>query len=1568
MIKLFNDKAILTTQNPEAFLNFNYVAGDPSYWICPSCNISAGLLYVNGIDIANYVTRYDTNYALQLNADNSVASFHIYTRQLADFNYNLKLLFYDSIDCSVFVSNVDVSNFIDVSIHNRTNFANLNVYENNSVLVDGNASYLILRSNPKFTGNIKLVIDTSNDIFLDTFKISNTLADKRYRHQQVSANSVLSNDIRNVFKDMPIGELYNIGDSAFNISVPKTKYSDQYNTTYNYGARLLEDELYPEDNALLAPIWINSDLPDYFCIFRLPGVYNTETYAGSSLSNLAFKYLDQGDIIKTWSLKADSPLGTYLNTHLTDLTNNIQAPVFLSLTDPSIATAQSDPNTWYGMAVDKGVLTGRSETPYYFNKAIDNFTQLNAFVSGGFERNNLLCPNLLNLEYIFDDNDVSAYVMNRYFGLYLTENILYNIGFWSDTIDSSANLVSFDGRDISTFINSIIFDSDGSIVSEYKNRIFVINDGIQLTRIFNSNQITSGEYVSVPAENIFSTKVIKEDYTPFITLTLNTELHQGEQLRVINKTKNKIWEIYGVDTSLSCDRYVSTSSSTGYPTIYQTPFQVGGDITDQLKAIEDAFDLFASYEDNIFRSGLRGNNWVSIIVNDDASITDEWVFQRITSQTLNVFTDPSSGFNSASNESDVTFFGRLTPTSADVQVVNFDASYGPINFELFGNRRSIFVDFFKRQNNLLYSFYDTSILQKFVTNILYQGYDDWYKLIQNFSISTDLSTYSYQYVLDPLSIETKWLIQTKENIQTINNVWNAYSLKDINISLMGINSVKDIDYTVYDNVNLNTQSEYWYKRDDDVSTYQIVIEAGDSSVFDIRNSYQILSGTGSYSHGSDPGIIYAAGDKFNTFFDNVTVITNTKTVITYNVLNGNKTYKSYTTGINEENLYDYYDSSILLKYSLTTPYVSKWIGLGTDCRNNDFRLIFDASLLDDFSTEKINYIPFSSHYTDEFTYPSFKYLSAGIRNWEDYIFYDINDTVEYNEDVSIYKIIKELMFEKPYVDIFSKLIYHNNNVNNIKNRSSIVHYNTYNESLNVLALGLNLSLQIKEGAKNVLNAKDYDKYRFCLMSTSSKNRDNRRPIEVIINENTGTILMIWYQGSDVLNYTLRNSTYVPGKSLLDPCSNYFVTDTIVNNSTQYSFIKTPFIVNTAGITKTLYDVYGINSLYDSSTVRPYAQFNYSPYGINSIWNAFTLNNDISAGKFVSGLSYNTFTQVIQYGYLPNINTFGNKITNYGYKYQTNENLYSTNTCDLDTFTHLINPAKDYVSYYILRGTSIITNDNFAFAPIRINVNSPRQFNNLYTYNGWFTPKLDNILEFKNNEETDLISIVEKDFILSNTNLKLYKDLDQVWFNDVVNTVTPANVATGNAISYFPNFNVFKAQWDKNYYYNSETASYVNGYNSSVELPSFFGSKIIKLPYYLELSSWDSNTVVIRSNATTTVLFFYLTQAINQLFKSNSTFLNNWTGLSSADDIINSYVKDTILSYYNISIEKIRVQLYHKPFDTQFLWSTFDSKFVEDLKINLSPQLYNTNNEYVYHMTIPTSNNYSYFVKFTLFEK
>lgn len=1595
MIKDFSQSAVLTSQNPEAFINFRYESGDPSIYLIPANNPSIGTnkIFINGLDIADNMYDISLGYAIYLGGgtgDPSIASFHIYTRELEDFSENIRFYgWYNPTDITT-----DPSNFtIDVSIFNRQYIIDsreLNIYETSKVQVDGETSYLVLRTNPKFTGNIKVVVDSSNNLFLDTFKISDILNNKKYRKQKISGESVFSGDVRRIFSDMPLGELYRLdADDTLNISVPKTDLYRQYNVNYSYGARLFQDELYEDDYALHAPLWINSQLPDYFTIFRIDGNYNPESYpvivGDLDLSGLANKYLKEGELIKSWGMKAATPIGTYLRNHLDELLS-IRSPLFLSLSDPT--QKDPDPNTWYGISVDKGIITGRSETPYFFDQK-NNFTDTNAFISEGFERLNLLCPNLLNMEYVFSDNDVSLYTMHRYFGLYLTENELYEISYYAHNPDSSIQVLSLDGKDSSVFFNSNIFDVSGNIVDKYENRIFTLNDIQIIKRIKNVEQVNGTEkdyveqWLNKPGENLFSVDIEEKLTNKFATIELNKLLSQGEHLRIIDKTDFKIWEVYGIDIDLleagEAWTYASESNNPGYPTVYRTSFSIKGTKSDQIQAIKKAFDIFVDYTNTPFETRVMKtkNSQLSFEIKDWANDNDIY-FQRLTSQTVDDPNDPSSNFNAAANYNDIKFYGVLTPTSEDFERVRYDASYGPIDFELFGDRNSITINFINTGSNYVYSF-DTSLGQEFAKYTMYMSTDNWYRIVEPFEIYTK-KNHTFNYVLDPNDINPKSIINTSNQIYKVNGKWNAYETYPLIISLMGINPVKDMDFTVYDQ-NLGFESEYWYKREDDASTYAFYVDEESSIYIENRNSYEIISGDGSILIG-DPsaGGLYqqfsaspSSPFTFNTF-DNSVYVTADKgdVTITYNQIDGLKTFKSYKTGYSEENINTFYrDPSIRgeLKYGLTVPYVTKWVGLGNDCRNNPFRLILDVSIFDDAST---NFIPFENNFKGEITYPSFKYLSSGDRAWGDYIFYDINDVIEYKQDSStLYTTLRDLMFTKPYVDVFSKLVYSNHKINATKLRSSIVYFNDYKESIDTLINGLSLSLSIDNNAKNTLDIQDWDRFKISFISTPSRNKDSNYSIEVFINENTETILIVWYQGADVLNYNKRNSTYFGGRGVIDSSlSPNFEFQGYKNDDKFWSFIKTPFIANTAALSSDFVNIYDIKSAYDASTCSPFNQLNWN-FG-DSIYSVFNANNyNIGVGYSFEFFErqYNTFAQYVNYEYVKNTATFGDNIFNHGYTYMQNLNIYKESTCELEILKEIL-ISNSNIGYYIFRKNLQYNNQSFSVPPIQISINNPRSYKNLYTYNGWYRPKFNNILDFNYNEELDIVDAVEKDFTFSNTNFKEYHDIPQYWYNKVVSQVTAMDVSTKDAIGYIENFNVFKSQWDGDYYIESTDIGdqYVDGFNSTLELPSYFGSKLVKLPESLVLDEWDTTTSDFTDGRVWHELEFNLTRRIVNMFKTNSTFTDNWAALTTSDNVIDGYIKQTILGYYNISKPKIKVEVWSKTYNGTRLSFTLDSTFTNDSAANIDGNLVFINSEYLYKIKVPVLPNKTWYVKFKLFEK
>lgn len=1588
MILDFQDQGavVLTTQEPGAFLNFRWESGDGSIYIQPTVtsDVSAGILWINGLDISEEASIYNdpsisTELYLGESGDPSTASFFLYTRELGPFDANLV---------------IEVSGMTyDVSVLNRpyvVSSDSINIYETSNVQVEGDTSYLVLRTNPKFSGNIKLTVDSSNNLFMDTFKVSDILSNKLYRKQTVSASSVMSGDIRRVFSSMPLGEMYRVdAENTLDIGIPKTDLYEQYDLTYSYGARLFEDELYEEDYAMLAPLWVNNTLPDYFAIFRLPGVFNEETYENDpDLTDLAGKFFEEGELMESWGIKEGTPLGTYLRNHLEEL-QQVISPMFLSLSDPNLK--DPDPNTWYGTAVDKGIITGRSETTYFFDQKSDNFTDLNAFSSQGFERLNLICPNLINMEYAFNDTDVSLYTMQRYFGLYLTENPLYEISYYADSADSSVRIISLDSKDSSEFFNSEIFDVNGSIKEQYRNRFFTLDDLLSIKRITNVHQVDGTEkdyieeWLNKPGENIFQVRVENIDgLMPFISFELKNSLIQGEHLRIIDNTQNIIWEVYGIDIELleagEAWTYATEYEEDGYPKVYRTMFSTKGTKEDQNNAIWNAWNVFQDYNGTPFRTLKKRVEGQSLIL-EDWAYGNDIKFQRLTAQTTDT-PDASSAFNTAADYSDIEFYGTLSPSEDDFKRLTADSSFGPINFELYGDRMSIIVDIFDPVNYSVYSM-DASIIDLFQDNMLYLAPDNWYRLIQYLDVSTAIS-HSLQYADDPTSSANDLIIITEDPIITVDTLWNAYAVYPLTISLMGINPVKDFDYTVYDSSVLDFKSEYWYKREDDVSTFNVYIDADVSKAICTSGSYEILKGTGNLTIGDNSWGYSSAGgsltDGFNTFDSSAIIEALTNTVISYAALDGSTTFKSYKDGETEEHLQNYYFDydvcngfigATTLRYGLTIPTVSKWNGIGNDCRNNPMRLILDSSIFD-VST---NFIPYEDAFDGELFYPSFKYLTPGARNWEDYLYFDINDSIQYEEDGDIqYSSFKELMLDNTDIDIFSKLVYSNNNVDGTKLRSSIVYYNNYKNTIDTIVNGLNLSFHIVENARNIIDIQDWDRYRISAVAMPSRNRDNNSPMEVFINENTETILLVWYQGNDVLNYNYRYSSTMPGKGVLDPQGSitpYRQFQSFDNTDKHYSHVKAPFGVNNATLSSNIFNIYGIENTYDGSIASPFAQNNLN-FGDNlySIFNAYAGNDVIGPSFEFYDRAYETFRQYVSYEYSRSESTYGNLVANHAYSYMRNQNLYTETTCDWDTLKNIFDYNK--VDYYIFRGPTTYTRDSFSVNPVQITINAPRTYKDVITYNGWYKPSFNNILDFSYNEDKEIIDTVGKDFTFSNTDLKSYQNISQLWFNKIVDQVTDYDVSAGNAIDYKADYNPFKSQWDSDYYYKYDTGIKipVDGYNSTLELPSYFGSKLIKLPYELILDQWGNTTSDEEYTQGRLSLSYNLTRSIVNIFKNNDTFINNWADLTQSDNVIDGYIKTTILSYYNISKPKITVDIWTKPWkgeDSRLALSLNDS-FTKWEGANVNGVLNFVNNEYIYTVNIVPRDPLIYFVQFSLFEK
>lgn len=442
------------------------------------------------------------------------------------------------------------------------------LYKNSANIINSKlSSFMLLRTNPKLTGNIKLVVDTDYNLYLDTFKVSDILSKKEYRHQLIPSAGNYPKDVYNVFHTLPQGSLYKLPEGIYDPHSTHSDFDSQFETIYEYGAETNSDLLYAENMKILAPLWVNQNLPDYFVIFKVDSPFNESTYNSNVLNSQETfsNLLKNGKIIQYYDLRKTTSIGQYLNGYRDRLkdTNDCAYLQFVEQETSkenlnNIDYITQGTNSWNGISIKKGILTKMVETSWFSNQILNQLERtqedFNMFLVNGFERNNILIPNILNLEFMFNDSESETYSMHRYFGLYLKENDILNYKYLLKDY-SSKNLKI---RKIDSTGNPVDENNVLSLLrnAEYSDRIVFATTSKTEKRIQSEEDLNTflhQNVLDVAETNLCSSKAreIKTDSFSngsFISMKLNAPMHYGEHLRVVYKKrskdeKNKVFEI-----------------------------------------------------------------------------------------------------------------------------------------------------------------------------------------------------------------------------------------------------------------------------------------------------------------------------------------------------------------------------------------------------------------------------------------------------------------------------------------------------------------------------------------------------------------------------------------------------------------------------------------------------------------------------------------------------------------------------------------------------------------------------------------------------------------------------------------------------------------------------------------------------------------------------------------------------------------------------------------------------------------------------------------------------------------
>lgn len=273
-------------------------------------------------------------------------------------------------------------------------------------------SFALLRTNPRLSGNNKIVVTTGGEIYLETIDANTQLAGSRYKKHRLSKDGDYSFDLATFYNNnaTPYDLIYDVKREVPNDLTAFNDYEFQYEDTYRYGAGISYSKLYDETFKIFVPFWLEKKVPTKFVIYRLNGVAND----GATTSDKVVNMLKNADIVKVFDMSSDSELGSYLRKHV----NNENFP-----SSAIVANFNKNENFLYrGIDLKNGGFVTKPE--YIFDDIVgyDNaIINVNEYITDGLKRNAIISANLINLEFQFNDPSVDPYEINRYFGLFVDE-------------------------------------------------------------------------------------------------------------------------------------------------------------------------------------------------------------------------------------------------------------------------------------------------------------------------------------------------------------------------------------------------------------------------------------------------------------------------------------------------------------------------------------------------------------------------------------------------------------------------------------------------------------------------------------------------------------------------------------------------------------------------------------------------------------------------------------------------------------------------------------------------------------------------------------------------------------------------------------------------------------------------------------------------------------------------------------------------------------------------------------------------------------------------------------------
>ena len=815
-------------------------------------------------------------------------------------------------------------------------------YKRLNMMIDDDTSYSILRVNPKLTGNVKVVVDSESNMYLDTFKVSLGLSQNKYRHIPINPSEYYGRTLMSKMRSIPTDDFYKIEDSCYDLFATANDLNEQYYDKYNYGVRTNTDKMYSENYALLAPLCIRKVLPDFFLIFKIK---NYESLFDTTNKKITItprsKFIDfrYCELIKSFDFREGTKLGSYIRRILNS-NNEFVGDIYTG-------SDYDHFNIFNGISLEHGVVSKIYEETTQ-ERNINNQVSMNDWYTLGFQRNHIVSKDIINFEFMFDDTNEKLFSLPTYFGVYVRLNG-EDESFTCIDIDSSNNAIfdssihglNFNPSDFPTIIYGLSTD----------NNFKRLETNISQSEEAKSHKLET--YKSIITVDTYDISDYNNGTFTYASNKLNDVLDPGEHYRIVDHTNHIIYEVivsnFFDEYELSDISYTQSdingeSFQIRRISILNTEYRSNIDDNDKPEIIKEQLNLitkaFNKLSKNI-RAYDDGKSSFSLLYKKNSTDSQTVIFEKISSicgfnkenDDIIKNTDPDNEYIDKSSY----IFGCdsikkiiIDPTS-DSFDNTFIKAYYPIGFESLGTRVAYCVNFMDIvynengetmilvNNNIqksISSYKTVLYITKFNENRLYKKNIR----LKYLSIEGDLVVTNQtdpMYSIIGFGYQESYIIKFDINPSiSINGKLQFYQNFPINVGICSIFPLKDYYFDVLDK----------------------------DSVFFMNNENNPEEGT---KVGGDLGEY--TKPEANVY--NKKIVQNSEEFIA-DYCDKFKTYNVNTSGFGYMNLSNIFDLNSFLEniqnnghnkfdISLISPYCCKWRLLGTDETGNRMRVMYN---------------------------------------------------------------------------------------------------------------------------------------------------------------------------------------------------------------------------------------------------------------------------------------------------------------------------------------------------------------------------------------------------------------------------------------------------------------------------------------------------------------------------------------------------------------------------------------------------------------------------------------------------